>query len=105
MAGVSAFGQLLAAQESPGEKPKQFIYVLHLLPRLYDDKNWTKEDNAVLERHFARLSGAQRIRRQDIWHCDFRSARRSGGACVQASRSGGLSGLDDRGVTSVGCRG
>ena len=55
MAGVSAFGQLLAAQESPGEKPKQFIYVLHLLPRLYDDKNWTEEDNAVLERHFARL--------------------------------------------------
>jgi uncharacterized protein len=28
---------------------------LHLVPRLYDDKNWTKEDNAVLERHFTRF--------------------------------------------------
>ena len=28
------------------------------MPRLYDDKNWTREDNAVLERHFARLQEA-----------------------------------------------
>ena len=62
MAGVSAFGQLLAAQESPGEKPKQFIYVLHLVPRLYDNKNWTEEDNAVLERHFARFQQAIKSR-------------------------------------------
>jgi uncharacterized protein YciI len=39
-------------------KPKEFIYVLRLVPRLYDDKNWTKEDNAVLERHFARFKEA-----------------------------------------------
>src|SRR5215217_2595644 len=55
---VLAFVQLLAAQEPPAEKPKQFIYVLRLVPRLYDDKNWTKEDGAVLERHFARFQEA-----------------------------------------------
>jgi uncharacterized protein len=53
--GVSLLVQLLPAQESQSEKPKQFIYVLHLVPRLYDDKNWTKEDNAALERHFTRF--------------------------------------------------
>ena len=43
--------------QQPG-KPKEFIYVLRLVPRLYDDKNWTKEDNGVLERHFARFQEA-----------------------------------------------
>jgi uncharacterized protein YciI len=50
--------QSLAAQESKADKPKQFIYVLHLVPRLYADSAWTKEDNAVLERHFARFQEA-----------------------------------------------
>lgn len=50
--------QLVPAQESQPPKPKQFIYVLHLVPRLYDDKNWTKEDNAALHRHFARFQDA-----------------------------------------------
>ena len=58
MVGVLVVVQTLPGQESQAEKPKQFIYVLHLVPRLYDDKNWTKEDNAVLERHFARLQEA-----------------------------------------------
>jgi hypothetical protein len=35
----------------PG-KPKEFIYVLRPVPRLYDDKNWTKEDTAALHQHF-----------------------------------------------------
>jgi uncharacterized protein YciI len=39
-------------------KPKQFIYVLRLVPRLYDDKNWTKEDEMALSRHFARFKHA-----------------------------------------------
>jgi uncharacterized protein YciI len=39
-------------------KPKQYIYVLRLVPRLYDDKNWTKDDNAALDRHFARFQRA-----------------------------------------------
>jgi len=38
--------------------PKEFIYVLRLVPRLYDDKKWTKEDNAAVDRHFIRLQEA-----------------------------------------------
>jgi uncharacterized protein YciI len=60
--GVLVVVQPLPGQESQAEKPKQFIYVLHLVPRLYDDKNWTKEDNAVLERHFARFQEAIKSR-------------------------------------------
>jgi len=62
MVGVLVVVQTLPGQESQAEKPKQFIYVLHLVPRLYDDKNWTKEDNAVLERHFARFQEAIKSR-------------------------------------------
>ena len=36
----------------------QFIYVLRLVPRLQVDSAWTKEDNAVLERHFVRFQEA-----------------------------------------------
>jgi uncharacterized protein YciI len=55
MGGMLMLVQLVPAQESQPTKPKQFIYVLHLVPRLYNDKNWTKEDNAALGRHFARF--------------------------------------------------
>ena len=48
----------LAAQETRPAKPKQFIYVLRLVPRLHDDKSWTKEDNMALERHVARFKHA-----------------------------------------------
>jgi uncharacterized protein YciI len=48
----------LNAQESKAAKPKQFIYVLRLVPRLHADSAWTKEDDAVLGRHFARFHGA-----------------------------------------------
>ncbi len=48
----------LPAQETIAEKPKQFIYVLHLVPRLHSDSNWTKEDNTVLERHLSRFKEA-----------------------------------------------
>jgi len=37
---------------------RQFIYVLRLVPRLHADSAWTKEDNAALERHFARFQQA-----------------------------------------------
>lgn len=46
------------AQESKPNKPKQFIYVLHLVPRLYDDKSWTEQDKAAVERHFNRFKDA-----------------------------------------------
>jgi hypothetical protein len=32
-------GQSLPAQAPKAEKPKQFIYVLRLVPRLYSDSN------------------------------------------------------------------
>jgi uncharacterized protein YciI len=47
--------QSLAAQEPKAAKPKQFIYVLRLVPRLHVDSAWTKEDDAVLKRHFVRF--------------------------------------------------
>jgi uncharacterized protein len=50
--------QSLTAQEPKASKPKQFIYVLRLVPRLHADSAWTKEDNAVLERHFTRFQEA-----------------------------------------------
>jgi hypothetical protein len=54
--------QSLNAQESTAAKPKQFIYVLRLVPRLHADSAWTKEDKAVLERHFARFQEAAKSR-------------------------------------------
>ena len=52
VAGVS-FGQDQASAE-----PKQFIYVLHLVTRLHDEKAWTKEDKAAVDQHFNRLKEA-----------------------------------------------
>jgi uncharacterized protein YciI len=39
-------------------KPKQFVYVLRLVPRLHDDQAWTDADKAAVGRHFARLQAA-----------------------------------------------
>ncbi|HJW37794.1 MAG TPA: YciI family protein [Candidatus Udaeobacter sp.] len=58
MAGVLVLVQLLPGQESQPEKPKQFIYVLRLVPRLHADANWTAEDKKVLQRHFVRFQEA-----------------------------------------------
>src|ERR1700730_9440371 len=44
--------------QAPDAKPKQFVYVLRLVPRLYSDSAWTKEDNTALSRHFARFQHA-----------------------------------------------
>jgi uncharacterized protein YciI len=46
------------AAETNADKPKQFIYVLHLVPRLHDDKAWTEQDKAALGRHFNRFKAA-----------------------------------------------
>lgn len=48
----------LSPAEEPKDKPKQFIYVLRLVPRLHSDSAWTKDDEAVLTRHFARFQHA-----------------------------------------------
>src|SRR5205809_4168411 len=58
MAGVLVLVEPLPAQESQSEKPKQFIYVLHLVPRLYADASWTDEDKKMLQRHFVRFQEA-----------------------------------------------
>ena|SRR5438132_893856 len=43
------------AQEPKVEKPKQFIYVLKLVPRLHSDSAWAKEDKMALDRHLTRF--------------------------------------------------
>jgi uncharacterized protein YciI len=48
----------LSPAEEPKTKPKQFIYVLRLVPRLHSDSAWTKEDEAALTRHFDRFKRA-----------------------------------------------
>src|SRR6267143_1181523 len=55
---IFAIVQSLTGQEPKAGKPKQFIYVLSLVPRLHADSAWTKEDNAALERHFTRFQDA-----------------------------------------------
>jgi uncharacterized protein len=54
---VFAIIQPLPAQP-PQAKPKQFIYVLRLVPRLHSDSAWTQEDKMALDRHFARFKHA-----------------------------------------------
>ncbi len=53
---VLCFCSVTISQESrKKDEKKQFIYVLKLIPRLLDEKNWTKEDSEVVGRHFRRL--------------------------------------------------
>ena len=47
-----------AGKQTPEPGKQEFIYVLRLVPRLHDDKNWTKEDNAALDQHFSRFQEA-----------------------------------------------
>ena len=47
-----------AGKQTPELRKQEFIYVLRLVPRLHDDKNWTKEDNAALDQHFSRFQEA-----------------------------------------------
>ena len=55
---ICATAHSRAAEETKTDKPKQFIYVLRLVPRLYSDAAWTKEDEMALSRHFARFQHA-----------------------------------------------
>lgn len=45
--------------DKPAEK-KQFIYVLHLVPKFLDLKIWTDGDNKAVGEHFARLQKMQK---------------------------------------------
>jgi uncharacterized protein YciI len=57
-AGALLLVQPMPAQQSQPEKPKQFIYVLHLVPRLHADTSWADQDKKVLQRHFVRFQEA-----------------------------------------------
>jgi uncharacterized protein YciI len=50
--------QPLRGADPKSDNPKQFIYVLHLVPRLHDDKAWTEQDKAAVGRHFNRFKAA-----------------------------------------------
>jgi uncharacterized protein YciI len=39
-------------------KPKQYVYVLRLVPRVHDDDAWTEADKAAVSQHFQRLQQA-----------------------------------------------
>ena len=55
---ICAMSHSLDAQTPEPGNLKEFIYVLRLVPRLYHDTKWTKEDNAALHRHFIRFQEA-----------------------------------------------
>lgn len=46
---------VISQESQPKDKKKQFIYVLKLIPRLLNEKNWTKQDSQIVGRHFTRL--------------------------------------------------
>lgn len=56
--GFLGFAPSGPGQEAKAQHPKQFIYVLHLVPRLYHDKAWTSEDKAAVDRHLANFKTA-----------------------------------------------
>lgn len=55
---VAVFAPVISLPAEEPAKPKQFIYVLHLVSRLIDDKAWTEADKAAVGRHFNRLKAA-----------------------------------------------
>lgn len=48
-------GAPFLSAQGPEAKPRQFIYVLRLVPRLHSDAAWTKDDKMALDRHFTRF--------------------------------------------------
>ena len=41
-----------------GPKPRQYLYMLKLVPRLHDDNAWTDDDKKTVAAHFAHLQAA-----------------------------------------------
>ena len=52
---ILPMGHVLAQQ---GEVPGQYVYVLRVAPQFQEEVAWTDTENAVVARHFARLSEA-----------------------------------------------
>lgn len=44
-------------------KPKQYLYLLKLTPRLHDDAAWTDADKKTVGAHFAHLQAATKARK------------------------------------------
>jgi uncharacterized protein YciI len=55
---VAVFAPVISLRAEEPAKPKQFIYVLHLVPRLFDDKAWSDADKTAVGQHFNRLKAA-----------------------------------------------
>lgn len=58
IASVLSCSIACATDAPPAPKPKptpQWVYVLKLVPRLHDDKAWTKDDERAVGDHFKRL--------------------------------------------------
>jgi uncharacterized protein YciI len=56
MATILAVPAVRVAQDAAESQPsEQYVYVLKLIPRLYEPTNWTDEENAIVGDHFRRL--------------------------------------------------
>jgi uncharacterized protein YciI len=55
---LAAFGSVRAQDDAAVLKPKQYVYVLRLVPRVHDDAAWTEADKAAVSQHFQRLQQA-----------------------------------------------
>jgi uncharacterized protein len=49
---------IAAEQKSATPKPKQFVYMVRLVPRLYDESAWSDADKQAVTAHFERLKAA-----------------------------------------------
>ena len=60
--GALILSSALSLPARPEDRPPsampQYLYVLHLVPRLRDEKAWMPADQAVVDRHLAHLQAA-----------------------------------------------
>jgi len=56
--GLLAMVPMAVPAEEAAAKPTQYLYVLRVVPKFYDEKAWTDADNAAVSRHFKRLQEA-----------------------------------------------
>lgn len=52
---LSLCGASVSQELRKKDERKQFVYVLKLVPRLLDERNWTERDREVVAKHFRRL--------------------------------------------------
>jgi uncharacterized protein YciI len=53
---VSLMAPSVATEIQPVIKRQQYVYVLHLTPRMHETSAWTAAENGVIGQHFARLA-------------------------------------------------